>query len=311
MRLLSKVDWRLGVWGSVAGIAVGLLMIVEGGLTNGAAPRRNWTLSPQPGQHETGEPGEPGSALVLAAAEAGLTTSDQVSTRGRVRLFIVAAHLANGDVEKAVAIADEMGPGVDRDSALEEIAQKIVPREMTTLPDLVARVDAQGRKEMLGHLRRLILLSDKASSRLLRARLLVRSAIVKRILDKGSPIASLAEGADLDPDKILSRVALMARTVPVDPKEAGTGMTAVVTTLLALLAFLGFVLGQMVQPVLQAIGSVIAYQVSHIIHPALPPRLKGIHDDLTGADHHPSNPQQVGALRESTSMTNGERQNAS
>jgi hypothetical protein len=298
MRVRLGIDWKIGLWGCTAGLCVGLLMILGASLATSANRGAVFHPSGPPAAREIGQSGGAGGVLTLAPDEAGLGMPDEVSTRGRVRLFLVAAHMANGDVEKAVDVAGEMDAGVDRDCALEEIAEKIVPREMTTNRGMLPTNNDEERGAVSARLRRVVDLAAKATSSALRARLLVRAAIVKRILDKGGPAPTSLQSNDLDPETLLKRVAILARTVPPDSKAAGAGKSVAFLfgALLGTLGIIGFVVGQLVQPVLQAIGSVVAYEVSRSVHPAISGRLKGIHDDVTGADYHPATAQHVEGL---------------
>ena len=199
MDVRHGIEWKGGVWGAIAGVLFGLLILLVVNLMTSV----NGSLASHPTlRSETRDARKPegaGNVLILTDSEAGLGIPEGVSTRGRVRLF-VAAHLANGDFEKALAVADAMDSGADRDSALQEIAEQIVPRELTTSPDLLPMNNQREREEMIGRLRRLIQLADKATGQDLRARLLVRTAIVKRSLDRGKPVAVSPQEADLDPE---------------------------------------------------------------------------------------------------------------
>ncbi len=277
------VDWGVGAWGAVAGVLIGLLILLGMNLLGGEGriPAMLPTTSSAP--RDAGPADAAEAVRTLADGEAGLGMPDGVSTRGRVRLFLVAAHMAQGEFDKAVAVAEEMDPGTDRDAALQEIAEKVVPRELTTNPALLPKNNPAEREEMIGQLRRLIRLAGRATSRDLQARLLVRAAIVKRGLDRENPAAGRSDERDLDPQALLTHVADMARAIPPDPAKSD-GRISVKILLTALLGLLGFTISQMIQPILQASGSVLAYAVSRHVHEALPERLKGIHDGITTTD---------------------------
>jgi hypothetical protein len=98
----------------------------------------------------------------------------------------------------------------------------------------------------------------------------------------------------------------MARTIPPDPKrsETGIGLSIAVTILLALLGFVG---SQMIQPILQALGIVVAYEALCSLHRALPDQLKKMLTDLTGADRRGPVLNREPTVAEARSAENGAR----
>lgn len=277
-----SIEWKGGLWGAVAGIVFGLLVLV--GVTMITAGNFSMSARPAPttGAGNTGGLAGAGSVLTLADGEAGIGIPDGVSTRGRAQLFLIAAHMANNDYNKAVAVADEMNSGADRDSGLLEIAEKIVPRDLTTNTDLIPKNNEAARKEMIGQLRRLLQLAARAKGYDLRARLLVRAAIVKRNLDRENQVKASPEEADLAPESLLTRVEELARQVPPDPAKSGTGMGLTIL-FTALLGMFGFAVSQMVQPVFQASGSIMAAEVSRWLGSMkLTDRLLKILEGVTG-----------------------------
>jgi hypothetical protein len=286
MDILRGVDWKGGIWGSIAAVLAGLVGFVAVNLiitANGAPTSRPTSAV---GTRDPAKPGGPGNALILADEEAGLVVPDDMSTRGRVRFFLVAAYLRNGDFQKAIAVADETDPGADRDHVLRSIADSIVEPELTTNSVLLPSSQAE-RKQLIRRLGQLVHLADKATGHDLRARLLVRSAVVKRSLDERTPGAVSSEDAGLDPETLLTRVTNIARAVPPDHTEArmGMGLTILFT---ALLSILGFAVSQMIQPVLQAAGCIMARDVSRFLHEALPDVLMRMHDETMREDSTPS-----------------------
>ncbi|MBV8557125.1 MAG: hypothetical protein JO116_16300 [Planctomycetaceae bacterium] len=282
MGVRRGIEWKGGVWGAVAGILFGLLILLVVTLVRDA----NITLVAHPasttGTRSAGEPVGAGNVLTLADGEAGIGIPNGVSTRGRARLFLLAAHMTNNDYDKAVAVADEMDPGVDRDSGLQEIAEKIVPRDLTTNSDLIPKNNQEMRAEMIRQLRRLLQLAKQATGQDLRARLLVRTAIVKRSLDRENHVMASPEEVDLDPETLLTQVSRLAREIPPDSARSNTGMGLKIL-LTALLGKFGFAVTQMVQPVLQASGSIMAAEVARLIGSMnLTDRLVRIRNEVTG-----------------------------
>ena len=147
-----------------------------------------------------------------------------------------------------------MEPGIDRDAGLQEISEKVVSRDLTTNPTMIPRGGPDVRAAMNGRLRHLLQLADRATGPDLRARLLVRTAVVKRSFNKENHVATAPDEADLDPDALLVKVDGLAKQVP--PRREGSGWGVGLKILLTtLLGMLGFAVSQVFEPVLKASGA--------------------------------------------------------
>lgn len=261
MTTRPEITWRGGLWGAIAGVVLGLILLLALPMMRESAPA---SAAPAPSAAPAGEAGADG-VRTMADGEAGLGIPDAVSTRGRALMFLLAAHLANDDYDRAVAVADEMEPGIDRDAGLQEISEKVVSRDLTTNPTMIPRGGPDVRAAMNVRLRRLLQLADRATGPDLRARLLVRTAVVKRSFNKENHVATAPDEADLDPDALLVKVDGLAKQVP--PRREGSGWGVGLKILLtALLGMLGFAVSQVFEPVLKASGALVAADLARRLH---------------------------------------------
>ncbi len=225
MNASGLIQWKLGIWGAIIGTLCAFVIVLAGNLLSRAPVSSTLARGSPPSEAEASVPSRPGEALTLAEGEAGIGVPDGVSTRGRMQLFVVAAHLANDDFDRAVALTNEMSTGIDRDSALLEIAEKIVPRKLTMSLQVLPE-DADERAALTRNLVRIVDLAKRASDQDLAARLLVRAAILKRRLDKTNKGVPRSGDQQLNPDELLSTVSGLARKVSQTPSrptsEAGT-----------------------------------------------------------------------------------------
>ena len=289
MTVQRAIHWKMGIWGAIAGALLGLVILLvlnlHSATTETSAPRPV-IVGAEP--RDTGLRGVDDNVLVLGDAEGGSGVPDGISKRGRIQYFVVAAYLGNNEIDKAIDAANAMDRGVDRDTALQDIAEKVVPRSYTINPHLLPTNQPKQREEKVKDLRRLVQIAEKVSNPEIEARLLVRAAIVKRSLDLRNPGVATAAESDLDPQTLFNKVSAIAATIPKDAVKShfSVELSACLTGVLTLL---GFVVPQLFQPTLDAAGKAINSEVSRFVQAALPERFKSSHDHVAVTDNDQPN----------------------
>jgi hypothetical protein len=293
MSVHRGIHWKMGLWGAIAGALLGLVILLvlnlHSAVTETTAPRPV-IVGAEP--RDTDLRGVDGNVQVLGDAEGGSGVPDGISKRGRVQYFIVAAYLGDYEIDKAIDAANAMDRGIDRDTALQDIAEKVVPRSYTINPHLLPTNQPKQREEKVKDLRRLVQIAETITNPEIEARLLVRAAIVKRSLDLRNPGPPIAAESDLDPQTLFNKVSAIAATIPKDAVKSRF-FVELYAYLTGALTLLGFVVPQLFQPTLDSAGKAIDSQVSRLVQAVLPERFRSSHDHVAENDHPPAETEKV------------------
>ena len=148
-----------------------------------------------------------------------------------------------------------MGEGLERDAGLKEVADQLVPSEAQVN---IGRIDSgsdRTRATAIEKLRKLVQLSGLAKGGLTKSRLLLRVAMVKRLLDEARPGTEGTTEKDLDPESLIVNAETVAKAMPtgIPPFQWAWGVL-----LSGLLGVVGFVTAHLFEPVVNACGAILA-----------------------------------------------------
>ena len=152
----------------------------------------------------------------LAASESSPVDSKSIALNPKAEalIFVIDARMQTGNYDKALkaALAIEEGPA--RDVGLKEIADLLVPPEAQANLNRIDSESDRTRASAIEKLRKLVSLSDLAEGGLIKSRLLLRAAMVKRLLDEVRPGARDTIEDVTDSESLIARAEAIAEAMP-------------------------------------------------------------------------------------------------
>jgi hypothetical protein len=201
-----------------------------------------------------------GDVRTLGISDSAAPESKTMPLNPRVEALIqvIVARMQTGNFDKALKVASAMEAGPERDAGLEEIADRLVPNTAQANLNQIDSGSDRTRATALEKLRKLLHVSELAKGGLIKSRLLVRAAMVKRLLDVVRPGTTGASEDDLDPESLIARAEAVAKAMPaaevirVQPFQWVWGML-----LSGLLGLVGFISTHLAEPVINACGAIL------------------------------------------------------
>ena len=150
-----------------------------------------------------------------------LLRSIPLSDKAAAIILAIDARMQTGEYDKAVETALAMEEGPERDVCLKEVADRLVPPEAQLDLNRIDSGTDQTRANTIESLRKLVHISGLVKGGLIKSRLLIRAAMVKRLLDKVKPGAEgtkkndlVPESLDLVPESLVASAEKVAKAMP-------------------------------------------------------------------------------------------------
>jgi hypothetical protein len=137
-----------------------------------------------------------------------------LNPRVEALILIIDTRMQTGNFDKALEVASAMEAGPERDAGLERIADRLVPNAAQANLNQIDSGSDRTRATALEKLRKLLHVSDLAKGGLIKSRLLLRAAMVKRLLDEVRPATTGASEDKLDPESLIARAEAVAKAMP-------------------------------------------------------------------------------------------------